>query len=390
MAVRNVRNAVMLFKIQAAEGTAETPSAATDAIAVELPADYIAPEPNLIQTNEATGSLDGLGSIVGGIRYPLNFSMLMKGSGAAGTPPEWGKVLKCCSWAEVVTAAAVPVAAEAATAGDETTVTGGTGFAATAQLYRGMPLLLSGNPAAGAVTFVTDYTAGKVFTLADSYDTPLDINTDLQIPANVLYRPVSSAIPCATVWLYVDGIVWKLQDWRGTMSLAIEAGGIGRFTFNGTGLFTAHADAAVPAATLVSTRPPVWKDPTGQGSMLLDRERVALRTFSLSNGNALAYPENPNAAEGFDGGQITGRNLTGSVDPLEGLVATSNRFADFRTGTKKTMNVRLGATAGNRFGVTIPSALHAGYRPGNRNGLAIEQIEFEATGQDAGAFICSY
>src|SRR5690606_36310123 len=81
-------------------------------------------------------------------------------------------------------------------------------------------------------------------------------------------------------------------------------------------------------------------------------------------------------------------NLTGSVDPMQALVATQDTMAAFRSGTKRILHERWGATAGNRIAITIPAALYTGRNQGDREGLATEELPFEATGRDAGAFIC--
>src|SRR5690606_5618307 len=119
------------------------PSASTDAVLVENFS--ISFNPNVIRTNEVTGSLDGRGSIIGGMTVGFNFDAYLKGSGAAGTAPEWGKLLKACGWAETLTASAVPAAPEACAAGGTTTTaTLGASASSTADAYRGMPIDFSG------------------------------------------------------------------------------------------------------------------------------------------------------------------------------------------------------------------------------------------------------
>src|SRR5690242_11678592 len=115
MPALRTRNTVILAKIETVEGTDAAPAAATDAILVEnVRLDF---KPNVVETNENTASLDDFGSIVGGMTAALTFDVYVKGSSAAGTAPEWGRLLKACGWAETITAAAVPAAPEALAAG---------------------------------------------------------------------------------------------------------------------------------------------------------------------------------------------------------------------------------------------------------------------------------
>ncbi|XKH37561.1 hypothetical protein ACIU1J_19615 [Azospirillum doebereinerae] len=218
MALRS-KNAALLAKIETTEGTDAAPAAGSDAVLVENP--QISFNPTIVQTNEVTGSLDSRGPIAGGMTVQITFDVLLKGSGTAGTAPEWGKLLKAAGWAEVVTAAAVPVAPEAATAGTASSLTLGAGASGTAQAYRGMPLLLTGNPVAGATSFVADYTAGKLATLTDLFGTALSVGTSYQVPVNVLYKPASVSIPSLTFHLFMDGLKYIVAGCRGNATLKL-------------------------------------------------------------------------------------------------------------------------------------------------------------------------
>lgn len=379
MALRS-RNAALLFKIEAQEGVPETPSAATDAVLVENP--RVSFDPQNTQTREVTGSLDNRGPIVGGLQMSMTFDVYLKGSGVAGTPPEFGELLRACGWAEVVTAASIPAAPEAAAAGSATTLTLGASAAGTGQLYRGMPILLGGNPAAG-VGFIVDYSAAKLATLADSFDPALDATTTWQIPVNVLYRPASAAIPSGTFNLFMDGLQYVMTGARGDFTLAAPAGGPGRLSFTFRGMFVSKGDVAVPAATYDATRPPIFKN----GRMLVARAQAAIATLGFANGNSLVYPPNPNAGEGFDPSIITERAMTGSLDPQATLVATRDILAAMRAGSEQIVHARWGSVAGNRIGLTMPAALYTGNNPGDRDGLLTEETAFACIGQDAGAFL---
>ncbi|MDR6770382.1 hypothetical protein [Azospirillum sp. BE72] len=384
MALRT-RNAALLAKIETTEGVDASPVAGTDAVLVENP--QISFNPNIVQTNEATGSLDGRGPITGGMTVQITCDVYLKGSGAPGTAPEWGKLLKASGWAETITSTAVPASAEAATAGTTTSLTLGAGASGTAQTYRGMPLLLTGNPAAGATSFVSDYTAGKVATLADQFGTALSTGTSYQVPVNVLYKPASTSIPSLTLYLYMDGLLYKVVGARGNATMRLTSGNAGRFSFTFTGMFVSKTDASVPTGLVYdATRPPIWKG----GKALVNRIPSAMSSLSVEFGNSLTNPDNPNSAEGYDPSIITARNMTGSCDPLEVLVATRDSMAAFRAGTAQIVHASYGVVAGNRIGLTLPAAQYTNLQPGDRNGLMTLTHQFACTGQDAGGFICIF
>jgi hypothetical protein len=383
MAVLRAKNAVLLAKIEGTPGTEAAPSASTDAVLVENP--RLAPTVNLIQTNEVTGSLDPEGPIVGGMQVTLSCDVYLKHSGSAGTAPEFGDLLKACGMAETVTGTAVPSSPEACANGGSTTLAIlGSSASSTAQAYRGMPIDFTGNVSGSS--FISDYTAAKNATLTDTLGGAITNTTKYQIPVNVLYGPSSATIPSLTMYLYMDGILYKLVGCRGTFQLGVEAGGVGRLSFTFTGLFLSKTDAAVVTPTYDSTRPPVFKG----GTLKLNRLATAARALALDFGNTLAYPENPNATEGFDPGEITERRVTGSIDPIETLVATRDIMTDFRAGTRRILHARWGSSAGNRIGVTLPQAHYTGQTPSDRSGIMTVDVPFAAVGKDAGMFLCFY
>jgi hypothetical protein len=386
------RNRLLLAKIEGTPGVDAAPSPVTDAVLVESL--RTSNQLQVERTEGHTGTLDRDPSITGGLLQQVSFTVKAKGSGTPEAPPEWGKLLKACGWAEVITAAAIGAAPQAATAGSATTVTGGANFTATAQLYRGMPLLLTGNPAAGAFPFVTDYTAAKLFSLSDTFSPVLDASTLLQIPKNVLYRPASASIPSLTLWVYKDGVLEKFVGCRGRFNGVLRSSGALSLSFTFWGLpGAARSDAAVPASPVFDqTRPPVWTNQnlTGQGAAKLNRLSVGIASLNFDSGNELSYPDNPGAAEGFDVAEIVARDITGRIDPMSTLVATSDRMAQLRAGTLMPLHARLGTAAGNRLGLVFPQIKALDLGDEDRRGCDVDAIPFEARLADAGLYIVQW
>lgn len=377
------RNGALLFKLEASEGVAETPSASTDAVLIENPS--IRFNPQNTETRELTGSLDNRGPIVGGMQVQVSFDVYLKGSGTAGTAPEWGDLMKACGWAETITGTAVPAAPEACAAGGSTTTAVlGASAAATADMYRGMPITFTGVVAGSS--FISNYTVGKLATLTDTMSGSIVATTNYQIPINVLYKPASTSISSGTLYLYMDGVLYILAGCRGSWSLANPAAGPGKFSFTLSGMYVSKTDVSVPACTYDSTRPPIFKG----GYMLINRVAAAMATFGIDNGNQVVFPPNPNVTEGFDPAIITERSMTGSIDPQATLVATRDIMTAMRAGTQHILHARWGSTAGNRVGITIPTGLYTANDPGDRQGVMTEQTNFSCIGQDAGAFVCLY
>jgi hypothetical protein len=380
----------------------QAPSASTDAILVEAP--DVDLQPQNVETNEVTGSLDGRGPIPGGIQVPFNFTVYLKGPGTPGVEPEWADLMRACAWAVdvtntsitaatiafnatgdhitdsgsgfgpltvgtaihvsgapdaqnngefivtvsaagdiqvtkpdgsaagFVTAAAGPsitirrgIAAVAATAGTTTSFTAQSPWAGTLQIYRGMPVLLSGNPATPAFAFISDYTAVRLATLADLFGSALSAATKASIPANVRFTPASASIPSLSMEYYMDGLRYRLNGVRGRVSFQFDAAGACKASFAMRGLFESKTDAAVPATVYDGTRPPTFRN----SRFLIQRIQAALRTLSIDAAAEPVYPSNPNASEGFDAPLHVSRNLTGRMDPYARLVATQDLTGAF-------------------------------------------------------------
>ena len=66
------RNAALTAKIESSEGVFSAPDPSTDGVLVENPA--VTFDPQNVETDEVTGSLDGRGPLVGGMKCRLTFS----------------------------------------------------------------------------------------------------------------------------------------------------------------------------------------------------------------------------------------------------------------------------------------------------------------------------
>src|SRR3990172_10703452 len=104
MSKYRTRNRMWLVKIEPTPGTDAAPTPANDAVLVENPLPD--PEFEVLQTAEVTGSLDGRGPIVGGGFFQQSGDVLAKGSGTAGTAPEYGPLLRASAMSETLTASA--------------------------------------------------------------------------------------------------------------------------------------------------------------------------------------------------------------------------------------------------------------------------------------------
>lgn len=383
------RQAAVAVKIETTKGT--------DAIAGSpVAADFIRGmcdvtfDQQTVPDPQYTGSLDGAPPIVGGLRPRFTISMALRGSGAPGTAPEWGRLMQACTTAETVTAAAVG-APTAAAAGTTSTITAATPFAATAQLYRGMPLLITGTTQdAIAQSIITDYTVGRVAKILHTAGSPFTTGALLQVPINVLYAPTSdeTVYKTVTVYLYMDGLLWTFLGCTGSWGATLTTGGTGNLSFSMTGQFGAKSTASFPSAAVATAgvTPPRFVN----GAMRLDGKLARVRALTLDAGVGTVLPDNPEASEGYDPAIPIDRNMSGSIDPLMDTTTSVGLFTNFRTGVNMRLGAIIGSTAGNRFALCVPSARIIRNNPTNRDGLGVNSMSYQADGADAGGFLAAF
>ena len=98
-----VRREVILAKIESTYNVDSVPVAGTDGVLVENPA-WSHEGANLIERNGVKATLGKTKSIFGSTLKSVTFDVEVKGSGAAGTAPEIGPLLRACGMDETIVA----------------------------------------------------------------------------------------------------------------------------------------------------------------------------------------------------------------------------------------------------------------------------------------------
>ncbi|WP_054006442.1 phage tail tube protein [Cypionkella psychrotolerans] len=104
MADRYTRRSAILARPEAVYGTAEVAFVATDGILLAAPPSFVI-EPDNVPRNLVTPWMGNSEELPATRRAKLNFKVELVGSGVAGTPPAWGKLLRGCGFAETIVAA---------------------------------------------------------------------------------------------------------------------------------------------------------------------------------------------------------------------------------------------------------------------------------------------
>lgn len=200
---------------------------------------------------------------------------------------------------------------------------------------------------------------------------------------SVTYAPISTGIVSCTIHFWRDGLLWKLTGCRGNVSMTMVTRQAALWSFTMQGRFASITDDTPGAATLDSTRPVPWRN----GAFTIATVAAAVQSVSWDLNNTLTLPDNPNDAEGFDAPVITGRDIQGSMNPLETTIATRDLFTIFRAGTTQALLCTFGTAGGNITNVAIPAAKYRGDSQVDRGGLLAVDIPFSAVSSDDGVSI---
>jgi hypothetical protein len=91
---------VILAKIQAEVGTYEAPAPATDALLISNAS--IGYDDQVVERDNLRSFFGASEQLIGDSPVNIEFEVELAGSGAAGTAPAWGKLLRACAFAETV------------------------------------------------------------------------------------------------------------------------------------------------------------------------------------------------------------------------------------------------------------------------------------------------
>lgn len=229
-------------------------------------------------------------------------------------------------------------------------------------------------------------TAGGAFAGLDAAMQASGHSATVVASTSVTYAPVSTGIKSVTLVYFQDGLKWTLVGCRGTVVFTcnLERGVTARFEFVGHPTAGDPVDAALPSLP-TDTKLGI---PFIGASFDLSGFAGVINELTLDPGVQLAMSPDVNRANGFGEVRIVDRNPTGSFSPELTLVASNDWFDQFEAGTEKALTTGLlGTVAGNRITIAAPVIRYTGPSMGDRDGVRVLTMPFEAlesaSGDDA-------
>jgi hypothetical protein len=371
MAGALTRRAVVLAKIQTAEGSAATTSKYLNGLLISNLS--FNPDAPPIERNFLRDSLSPLPHRVGRRLLNATFDFELKSGPAVGLRPEWSPLMRAAGMQETVSAVATsirtallmwtasvagPVGSfyvQLAATGDPS-LTNPTGVRENGEDMKRVTALASMVP--GTFWYGDGDTLGYTtiyVMLTDSADPDSKALGFVEsiVGTSITYDFRDTSHEFATIDIYPDGKLIRLVDALiDITSINFNAGGVPIVSARAVADYTTPTDVALPTSVNYQSHLP----PIAQ-SMVFTLDAFAagvVPSFSVNFANQLSERLDVNSPNGFKGMRYTGRNPTGQVTMEQELVAAFPAFTRWENGTEFAWSATLGS-AGTRLTFSSPS-----------------------------------
>jgi hypothetical protein len=372
------RKRVILVGLESTYGSDATPAAADAVLCSNL---------NLTPLEGSSVSRDFIRPFFGAsgnIRVEnfvsMDFETEIAGSGAAGTAPQWGILLKASNFSETITAAAITGSAQAG--GTTTTVKLAAAASAVDDFYVGMTLAITAGTGNGQSSGIISYNGtSKVATLAKAQAVGADATSTYSISANVVYTPNSNfgtaiANTSASIYFNVDGVRHILLGARGTVSFDLSVKAIPKMKWKFTGLLGVISDQTLPTADFTGWQVPVTVSTANTTDInLIGYNAAVVQKLSFDIANTVIYRQ----MIGTESVMITDRKPTGSVSIEATSVAAKDWWTSSKNGTYGPFHVKHGTVAGNIVSFTSPNAQLSDPKYSDSDGIAMMDFTLQMT-----------
>jgi len=376
MSTRFFRKKVILAKIESVYNTDPTPTGAANAIAIRNAAfDFTPLELAYVDRDIVRHTLGHDVQLVAASSVRLRCEVELAGSGAAGTPPAWGPLLRACAMAQVTLGSAH---ANTAQAGGASTITLHATGSGSDDAYRCMRIRTTGGTGSGQARIISAYNGTtKVATVSEAWTTPPDNTTTYSIDAQVAYMPVSAAMESVTSYINMDGKRHIMTGNRGSWGFRLGPGGIPAITLDLMGLFLTPTDTSLPTQVLTNWPTPEIVNYANTSVPSLHGFSGRLYGLSGAINNQVIHRDLPGVEDIF----IPNRGPTGSIELEDPTIAEKNYFTIARAVTTGAMSILHGSAAGKQVHIHAPATQLTNPRYTDRDSVIGLQMDMRFTPQ---------
>lgn len=191
---------------------------------------------------------------------------------------------------------------------------------------------------------------------------------------DVAYEPVSDGFELITVYAYLDGILHKMIDCRGSMRLDITSRAIPFLSFTLMGRYAPVTDGVVPTGIDYSVfKTPLGVNKTNTPAWSLGAYSGCLQSFQMDLANQLEW----RSLIGCEGAEIGDRAPTGTAVLELPSIADLNWPSMVVAGTLSAFSITHGTVAGNIAKIDLPKAQLTNPTYSDQNGIAMLNLSLE-------------
>lgn len=191
-----------------------------------------------------------------------------------------------------------------------------------------------------------------------------------------VFAPVTESpgtnVKTLTIGTYEDGMFKRIKGAVGNPVFTFTSGMNVRVAFSFTGIWVPPTDVAIIAPTYPTTAPLRF---AGATALTLGAATPKIQQMTLDFGNTITLREDATDISGYSTAIITGRRITGSINPESVLVATKDYYGEWIARTEQALALTL-SQGGLSVAFAAPKLQWTNVQGGDRNGMAIEDLSF--------------
>ena len=193
------------------------------------------------------------------------------------------------------------------------------------------------------------------------------------------YRPRTEApganVKTATIAAFIDGVRRQIYGAVGNARFILPTGRMGRIEFDFQGVYSDESDVAIPSSINYVNTLPLR---VAGGATSWASSSICLESATIDLGNVITARECSTSAAGIDSFVITDRNIRVTGNPESKLIATQNRYGQLRDATEGILSFTIAGPTTSTVVFSMPKAQIVSKPMGDRNGIMIDQIEWQA------------
>lgn len=386
------KNRLVTAKVESPFGTDATPTVGANAVRTSQASPGLTLEVQTIE--EETGALDNNEQASNGGFMSPNIQTVLRGSGTAGTVPDFDPLLQACAMGLTTLGADVTGTAQAGAAG---TLTLANGDVTTDDDYIGQIIELTAgtgysasDPKQNRRVITDSVSSTDVVSVFPDWDVTPDGTTEYAIRACNTFAPISTSLPGVSIYVTErnstggNARLFKSLGTRGSWSINLPVRGAGTLTFDMRGALQQPEDIADPGdATLLTSRPVSWVD----AQTYLGGGSVCMNAMTLDMGGQIVVTQCQNELYGYESAVIDSRRVTGSINPRAVNIATRDVFSAWAAQSSVKYWTAFGPSAGNRVSIYIPELIYGSTQPQEIDGIIHDNISFLVGGKNNNVYL---